>query len=245
MEAYENTILRRIGYVFFLLVILVYVLGIGNGDAEMPVSEHHAGDIVTFGVYDQDDNEENGAEPIKWIVLEAKDGRYLLLSRNGLDAMPYHTGEENTDWEHSSLRTWLNNVFLQKAFAQDERKAIQATLVHNGKDQGCEYSIDGGADTLDRIFLLSWKEAFRDYMGVDAARMCRPAETAMAHGALYSAGTNGLDVSTPWLLRSPADSLMNSMIVDNDGTESFCNIHLCQNAVRPALWVNATAPGLE
>ena len=245
METYENTVVRRIGYVFFLLVILVYMLGIGNGDAEMPVNEHRVGDIVTFGVYDQDNNAENGAEPIKWIVLAAKDGQYLLLSRNGLDAMPFHNGEEDTDWEHCSLRTWLNNDFLQQAFIQDARKAIRTTLVSNSKDQGSANSASGGADTQDRIFLLSWKEAFKDYMSVNAARMCQPTETAKAHGALYSAGTNGLDISAPWLLRSPADSLMNTMIVEHDGAEMFCNIHLGQNMVRPALWVSANAPGLE
>jgi tetratricopeptide (TPR) repeat protein len=36
------------------------------------------GDTVFFGVYEQDGNEENGLEPIKWIVL-AKNGDYTLL----------------------------------------------------------------------------------------------------------------------------------------------------------------------
>ena len=34
MESYEVTVLRRIGYVLFLVVIAVYLFNIGGGEAE-------------------------------------------------------------------------------------------------------------------------------------------------------------------------------------------------------------------
>ena len=37
------------------------------------------GEYVTFGHYEQDNNLENGKEPIEWKVLDKKDGRVLLL----------------------------------------------------------------------------------------------------------------------------------------------------------------------
>ena len=40
----------------------------------------HVGDTVVFGSYEQDNDKSNGTEPIEWIVLDEKGGRYLLLS---------------------------------------------------------------------------------------------------------------------------------------------------------------------
>ena len=35
METYEEKILRRIGYILFLIVIAVYLFNIGSGEAEV------------------------------------------------------------------------------------------------------------------------------------------------------------------------------------------------------------------
>ena len=48
------------------------------------------GDIVQFGRYEQDNDLENGPEPIEWRVLEIKDQAALLLSRSILDLKSYH-----------------------------------------------------------------------------------------------------------------------------------------------------------
>ena len=42
------------------------------------------GDVLAFGHYEQDNNPDNGPEPIEWIVLDVQDGKALLLSRYGL-----------------------------------------------------------------------------------------------------------------------------------------------------------------
>lgn len=50
------------------------------------------GSIVTFGQYEQDNDPENGPEPIEWFVVNLDKGnhRVLLLSRYVLDAYPYN-----------------------------------------------------------------------------------------------------------------------------------------------------------
>ena len=47
------------------------------------------GDTVSFGSYEQDNNTENGAEAIEWIVLDVEGENVLLLSKYGLDAQAY------------------------------------------------------------------------------------------------------------------------------------------------------------
>lgn len=49
-----------------------------------------AGTVVTYGRYEQDNDDTNGAEPIEWIVLATEDKNVLLISRYGLDTQEYH-----------------------------------------------------------------------------------------------------------------------------------------------------------
>ena len=57
------------------------------------------GDTITFGSYEQDNNLDNGSEPIEWMVLDIQDGKAFLLSRYGLDTKPYNTVEMDITWE--------------------------------------------------------------------------------------------------------------------------------------------------
>ena len=237
METYENTILKWIGYFLFLVVIAVKVFNIGGSNAES-LAGHR---IVTFGSCEQDNKTDNGPEPIEWIVLDEKDGNALLLSRYGLDSVPFHSEKEDAAWEKSTLRTWLNNDFVKNSFTPEEQAAIRVTAVKNGADQGNSISISS-ADTQDRVFLLSYAEAFKQYFTSNEARMCAPTDYAVARGAWADAGStiNGRPAGN-WWLRSPADSLTNALIVDFDGGELFCNIHFNNHIVRPALWVDLAA----
>lgn len=56
------------------------------------------GNIVTYGHYEQDNDTSNGKEVIEWIVLEYDEasGKSLLLSRYGLDAHAYQSGDIET-----------------------------------------------------------------------------------------------------------------------------------------------------
>ena len=78
------------------------------------------GNVVTFGHYEQDADESNGPEPIEWIVLDVQDGKALLLSKYVLDAKPYYTEGTDITWETCTLRTWLNNYFLNNASSQEQ-----------------------------------------------------------------------------------------------------------------------------
>ena len=66
----------------------------------------------------------------------------------------------DTDWEKCTLRSWLNGEFLQSAFSAKEQAAILMTAVDNSASQGYgKWNTDGGNNTRDQIFLLSYAEA--------------------------------------------------------------------------------------
>ncbi|MBO4710850.1 hypothetical protein J5681_02900, partial [bacterium] len=77
--------------------------------------------IVTFGSYEQDDNHENGMEPIEWRVLKTDGGKVLMLAEKGLEGY-YWNGriERGNVWKNSLIRTWLNDDFYNTAFSSDE-----------------------------------------------------------------------------------------------------------------------------
>ena len=71
----------------FLSVLILFIFSTVFAQVE-------AGNVITFGHYEQDNDLSNGAEPIEWLVLTEEEGRMLLLSRYGLDGQPYHSSFE-------------------------------------------------------------------------------------------------------------------------------------------------------
>ncbi len=135
--------------------------GEGGKGGETPPPEAimvcEVGDIITYGRYEQDNNESNGRENIEWIVLDVKDGKALVLSLCGLEWQQYNTTDEEVTWETCTLRQWLNNEFLDSSFVEGEKEMICTTTV----------SPVGNRDdsTEDKVFLLSEREAnkYEDY----------------------------------------------------------------------------------
>ena len=113
-------------------------------------------DTVTFGSYPQSDESGNIKEPIEWLVLEKQADRALLLSKYILDSQRYTENyNEITDWEKSTIRTWLNNNFYNVAFNNSEKNCILSTEVINNIENGNSEICN---NTNDKIFLLGWNE---------------------------------------------------------------------------------------
>lgn len=181
-----------------------------------------AGDTVTFGHYEQDNDLSNGSEPIEWIVLAAEEEKILLLSKYGLDAKRYHDQSVGITWEKCELRSWLNAGFLKSAFSPDEQSAILLTNVENNK----------GNDTQDRVFLLSYREAYGALLGDDSSRKCQATPYAVNNGAYTSMSGN-----CKWWLRSPGD-LNTAIRVDSNGSHHFQYVSYENGCVRPAIWLS-------
>ena len=198
------------------------------------------GDIIEFGAYEQDNDTSNGKEPIEWQVLAKEDNKILVISKYALDAKPYNTEFENVTWETCSLRTWLNETFLDEAFSKAEKSMIQTTEV--SADKNPDYSTDPGNATKDKIFLLSIDEANK-YFASNKSRRCVPTAYAIAKDAMTSDHykVDGEAICC-WWLRSLGNYQNNAADVDCGGVNSYGNYVLTGNrGVRPAMWISLDA----
>ena len=193
------------------------------------------GDVVNFGHYEQDNNYNNGSEPIQWRVLDIdyNSGRALLLSVYGLETMAYHWDAAPVTWENSSLRQYLNSNFYKGVFSDTERPQIAQT--RNSNPPSPSYGTYGGNDTFDYVFLLSINEA-RYYFPSEGSRKASPTQLARAHGAYGTADVN----CAWWWLRSPGQktncaSSINSIGVLLDTGPVVSDV---TGMIRPAIWVN-------
>jgi len=107
------------------------------------IGQSEIGDTVKVGRY-------------KWILLDKQDKQVLLMKKAEVKSVPYHTILEDITWKESSLRTYLNNQFIDEAFNLKERDRIMVTEVMNSNNR--LYGTDAGENTKDYIYLLSIEE---------------------------------------------------------------------------------------
>ena len=194
------------------------------------------GNYVTFGSYPQTLDGDDMTE-IEWLVLAREGKKALLISRYGLDAQEYHSEDTAITWQTCSLRTWLNSTFLNKAFTATEQSAILMTTVDNSKAQGYSgYSTDGGNNTEDKVFLLSYAEANK-YLGITDDGYNEELSIEATAYARWR-GTHTDSNEAWWWLRSPGEAKDEAIIACPGGYISSSYVSYPSPAIRPALWVN-------
>ena len=215
-----------------------------------PRVEYNTRDTIEFGHYLQEDtngdgkvDEKDEKQPIKWQILSKNGNDLFLLADKALDCKAYNETYTGVTWETCTLRTWLNDDFLNTAFSEAEQKGITTTNVVNADNP--EYTTNGGNNTQDKIFLLSLDEVantsygFRSDRGYyDQARICEATSYAKEQGA----GTNAED-SSSWWLRSPGGFSDSAANVSSTGyaIADGSDVDNSTNAVRPALHLNLSS----
>ena len=193
----------------------------GAGEQESGLSIQ-AGDIVTFGHYEQDNDLENGTEPIKWFVLEVsrETDSAWLISNEVLDVHAYHSSSSYVNWCDSAIHAWLNDDFLNAAFTPEEQENILLTEVDNSGMQGNPQRMFTSDNTQDRIFLLSYGEVQR-FLATVLSLQCTPSEYALTKGVFVYRHDEGTFIdgkpACKWWLRSPGDSRNKAMYVSCNG----------------------------
>ncbi|MCR5517633.1 MAG: DUF6273 domain-containing protein [Lachnospiraceae bacterium] len=119
------------------------------------------GDIIALGEYEQDGDLSDGKEKILWEVLEVKGSKALVLSYYVMDMIPYNMEKTSISWADCSLRTWLNDTFLQNSFSESDKAKIIDTL--NSNEVNMLHGTSGGDDTLDKVFILQVEDLMRYY----------------------------------------------------------------------------------
>lgn len=198
---------------------------------------YQPGKYVTYGTYPQT-RAGNDSTPIEWLVLAREGDKALLISRYALDCMQYNTSKASVTWETSTMRTWLNSTFINKAFSTAEQKAVVTSKVT--ADKNPSYSTSPGKDTQDKVFLLSITEAQKYFKNNDA-RMCVPTDYAIAQGVYTISSYKAEGRATCWWwLRSPGcRSNYAALVYGGGGFGSDGNIvNFDDEGARPALWID-------
>jgi len=245
----SQDILMKIKSFFILFVIQIFILSscIKNIDNTMDQSKNtqvvkneynnkiEVGCLVNFGKYE-------------WQVLEIYDDDIIfIITKNIIKAGSFvneFIGDNiNATWEISDLRNYLNNIFLYE-FTDDEIKCILPKNIHTPSNEW--YSIRGGDDTVDYIFLLSIGEVIK-YFGdsgiLDDFAQPQDGIRQWLLSDQYNSeriATTTENINSSWWLRFPGFDVDFIAIVLEDGSIRIDG-HMAKyenGGIRPALLLN-------
>jgi hypothetical protein len=223
----------------------------------------------------------------EWRVLEKQAGKALLISRHVLEHRAYHGAQHGTwrhrnmtnkekealaiTWADCDLRAYLNGEFLERFVESDRARIIEthnenqdnqwhyAEAMASGDDEKIRFAPKGGADTIDKVFLLSIAETVK-YFGdsgklekrfnylkteiddwFNKERFARCIDTCPYNRDWHANGKYG--AGPIWMLRSPGSKSFRVAIIDNYGmiyvggqpVNGFDEPNM--HGVRPALWL--------
>ncbi|GEM_PF-4567535 len=175
--------------------------------------------IVKFGNY--------GGENIEWYMLDESENNVLLLSKYIIDYKPFnddgHVIAKDTDWENSSLRSWLNNEFIDEAFTNQEQAYLICTNVQDYKsDQKLGNIVE------DRVFLFSREQLL--YYTSKPLNMATLTE--------YASNRSKYTSEYWWLLDSYCNDLYKYNVTPDGFVKGGPRVNE-DNGVRPAVWISS------
>jgi len=184
-------------------------------------------DIIAFGNHN-------------WLILEWDDNRKLVITKDIIELRWYHTEFVDVTWRESEIRKYLNTDFYDM-FNQHEKEKIIPVVNRNPDNPW--FGTKGGADTMDKIFLLSLEEVCR-YFGDSGKKLLNrdgqkwhiEDENNRKRQAVYN------NKPQWWRLRSPGYYSRTSASISSNG-----NVYVRGNGVhgspkdgggvRPAMWL--------
>jgi hypothetical protein len=245
---------RKIFTIGCVVIILVFVIiyMINN----MQQAQPKIGEIIRFGDYE-------------WRVLDIQGDYALILTENVIGHLEYKMRQRHLDdmlpegdmrgiflidtWENSSIRQYLNDVFISD-FSDADRALIRETYVVNNGNPWVfnERLVDN--DTRDKIFLLSIEEVVYYFGGSDLLELGKDEsnrdgsikglldyriwEDNDVSDARISRNTTGSALW--WWLRSPGMyNRSSAAYINYDGGIVVSGADATYFVgVRPALWLN-------
>ena len=207
-----------------------------NSGGSVP-SVLRVGQTFKMGRYEQDNNLNNGPEPIEWQVLTVYSGRALVISKYVLEVRAYYNA--GSTWEVHKDRKWLNEDFYNTAFTDAEKNNI--LLAVNENPDNTAYGTRGGNQTQDKIFYLSIDET--NYFSSDDNRKAKPTAYTAAQGIMVLEPYGG---ATYWSLRSPGYMESIRAYIDADGI-TYPGLILPDGfqdpviGARPAFWMKTSS----
>lgn len=195
------------------------------------------GDKIDFGKYE-------------WRVLDIQDDKALIITEYIIEQRPYHDKYIDITWAECSLRKYLNGEFYDTFTAADQSRIIPVT---NKNPDNHWYGTNAGADTTDRIFLLSLEEVTCQYFGDSSSKLYNPKknqrywfERKDENNSKRITGLEGQDWNTWWWIRTPGRVGVKAVYIHGDGNIGIQGNNIlkgnisdgkCLGGVRPALWL--------
>ena len=130
-------LVMSIGKIMLSTMLIITLAFMTSAHAEPIV-----GDIIQFGGLD-------------WRLLDVQGNRALIITENIVELLPYNAEPKSVTWETCTLREYLNGEFCSK-FSKEEQERIIETRISN--TDNLWYETNGGAETTDKVFLLSLEE---------------------------------------------------------------------------------------
>ncbi len=183
-------------------------------------------------------------EQIQWRVLSSTNGELFVMAEKILTIRAYNQVYTNVTWETCTLRSWLNNEFFGEAFNTMEQARIKTSTVVNA-DYG---TTDGGNNTSDKLFLLSYSEVMNPAYGFsssystrDTARWAQGSDFAKCNG-LWVQDYGSYFGNSTWLLRSPGYDPSSAGVMSYNGSvfEIYSMVNGELTGTRPAFKLNLT-----
>lgn len=199
------------------------------------------GSRLTMGTYEQDNDLQNGQEPITWVVGDVTDNKALLISEYILDCKLFDTAV-GTSWKDSTLRKWLNEDFYSAAFSETEKTSIVQSWVSpvlcsitESDGYYTNYSYDVVGQVKDNVFIRDDKYWNTE---MDTA-FCRATPYAVAQGVQNN--KNGYAV---WWTMNQDATEERVKIRCGDGRGWWpCYLATEEGiGVRPMMWVSLSKP---
>ena len=195
------------------------------------------GETVAFGTYETDGDEENGAEPLQWLVLSNRDDMVTLIAQQSVAGMRFHFNNGETSWAECSLRSWLNGTFFTTAFDQNEADFVCKNYIATPANP--DFPSAPGEATVDKVYLLSLNEALTYFKKAgDRKLTCTPASYPDTY-------TDDSD-NCCWWLRTSGARLESAVGVDASGQVMTVGYDCYKNdqiGVRPVISVDISGVG--
>ncbi len=151
------------------------------------------------------------ASDINWWGVIAKDSMKITGITPDHVPLADHTFGKEADIFYVHSRYWLNEVFYESAFTEDEKSRI--VTVYNVNEDNPQYGTESGPDSVDKVFFLSYSEMIQ-YMPTAASR-----KVTMTTMAMRESGDN---IGKYWWLRtSGAHQWFAMHIQGSDGNISY------------------------
>jgi hypothetical protein len=173
-----------------------------------------------------------------WRVLDVRGDCALLIAGGIVERRPYNRDRTGVSWEDCTLRRWLDGDFFG-SFSRVEQERVVATRNVNAANPW--FGTEGGADTTDRVFLLSLQEVVR-YFGDSGQLADKNPDSKLFINDQYKSARKAVDAvggSAWWWLRSPG-LRKNTVAQVYNGGAIHVSGHFVDNSlggVRPALWL--------